>query len=164
MPTFVLNVTVDKCDSALSLYAAVTEDHARYGIAELADLGGVSRRTVRYYVHEGLLPAPLGVGRGQHYGPAHLERLLQVRRLQEQGRTLDEIRGQLQRPVRQAARREASAGLSRSVWRRLPLVPGVELHIAAAVRLPPQEQLDDLLEKLRRAFVSATDIHEDHDA
>ena len=49
-----------------------------YGILELAELGGVSRRTVRYYVQEGLLPAPLGVGRGRHYGPAHLEQLITI--------------------------------------------------------------------------------------
>ena len=41
-------------------------EQGRYNIDELADLGGVSRRTVRYYVQEGLLPAPLGVGRGRH--------------------------------------------------------------------------------------------------
>ena len=35
----------------------------RYGIAELAEAGGVTRRTVRYYVREELLPAPLGVGK-----------------------------------------------------------------------------------------------------
>jgi len=76
-------------------------DEPRYAIGDLAELGGVSRRTVRYYVQEGLLPAPLGVGRGNHYGPAHLERLLNVKALQENGRTLDEIRQALrQRPRR----------------------------------------------------------------
>ena len=64
----------------------------RYAIGDLAELGGVSRRTVRYYVQENLLPAPLGVGRGNHYGPAHLDRLLQVKALQEAGRSLEEIR------------------------------------------------------------------------
>ena len=71
------------------------EQDPRYGIADLAELGGVSRRTVRYYVQEGLLPAPFGVGRGQHYGPAHLERLLAVKRLQQIGLALDEIRREL---------------------------------------------------------------------
>ena len=67
-------------------------DGPRYAIGDLAELGGVSRRTVRYYVQENLLPAPLGVGRGNHYGPAHLDRLLKVKALQEAGRSLDEIR------------------------------------------------------------------------
>jgi DNA-binding transcriptional MerR regulator len=64
----------------------------RYSIDELASLGGVSRRTVRYYVQENLIPAPLGLGRGRHYTPEHLQQLLRVKALQESGRTLDEIR------------------------------------------------------------------------
>ena len=64
----------------------------RYGIKELAELGGVSRRTVRYYTQEKLLPPPLGVGRGRHYGRQHLGALLKVKSLQEAGQTLEEIR------------------------------------------------------------------------
>jgi len=48
----------------------------RYGVEELASLGGVSRRTIRYYVHEGLLPEPLGVGSGRDHGDPHLHALL----------------------------------------------------------------------------------------
>ena len=55
-------------------------DECYYGIEELAELGGVTRRTVRYYVQRGLLPTPLGTGRGPHYTPAHLERLIHIRR------------------------------------------------------------------------------------
>ena len=65
---------------------------ARYAIGDLARLAGVSRRTVRYYVQEDLIPPPHGVGRGNHYGPEHLEQILRVKELQESGRTLDEIR------------------------------------------------------------------------
>ena len=65
---------------------------ARYAIGDLARLAGVSRRTVRYYVQEGLIPPPLGVGRGNHYGPEHLDRILHVKAMQEAGRTLGEIR------------------------------------------------------------------------
>jgi DNA-binding transcriptional MerR regulator len=145
-------------------YSPVQQQDARYGIAELAQLGGVSRRTVRYYVQEGLLPAPFGVGRGQHYGTAHLERLLEVKRLQQIGRALDEIRRELRgEPVRAAERRQA-ASVRHSVWRRLMLMPGVELHVAAAVPLPPAGQLDELTRALRRAFVSASHGQEDGDA
>ena len=66
-----------------------------YGIKELAELGGVTRRTVRYYVQRGLLPTPLGTGRGPHYTPAHLERLIQIRQLQETGVPLAEIAARL---------------------------------------------------------------------
>lgn len=124
-------------------------DDVRYGIAELADLGGVSRRTVRYYVQEGLLPPPFGVGRGDHYGPAHLARLAQVRELQEAGHSLDEIRHRLDGAVRipplpAAAAPAAIPAVTRETWRRLTLAPGVELHVSAAVPLLPAARLQEL--------------------
>src|SRR5215470_14935149 len=67
------------------------QDERCYGIEELAELGGVTRRTVRYYVQRGLLPAPLGTGRGPHYTSAHLERLIHIRKLQEASVPLAEI-------------------------------------------------------------------------
>ena len=79
----------------------------RYAIEELATLGGVSRRTVRYYVQEGLIPPPLGLGRGNHYTPEHLEQLLRVKALQENGRTLVEIRRVLDRMPNRPSAAEA---------------------------------------------------------
>jgi len=70
----------------------------RYSVGELADLGGVSRRTVRYYVQEGLLPTPLGVGRGdahRGFGDAFEEGVVlepderQRRRARDDAQTLD---------------------------------------------------------------------------
>lgn len=121
------------------------DESPRYGIDELADLGGVTRRTVRYYVQEGLIPAPFGVGRGDHYGAAHLQALLRVKGLQEAGHTLDEIR-------RPAARRQVAAAAPAptadppliSDWRRIALAPGVELHIAHDRRLPSAAALRSL--------------------
>jgi len=60
-------------------------------LAELAAKAGMTRRTVRYYIARGLLPGPAGAGRGARYGAGHLERLLEIRRLQDRGLTLDEI-------------------------------------------------------------------------
>jgi DNA-binding transcriptional MerR regulator len=124
-------------------------DEPRYAIGDLAALGGVSRRTVRYYVHEGLLPPPLGIGRGNHYGPAHLQQLLRVKALQEAGRTLDEIRrafdGTAPRSrVRAVAAAPPDDPLPRAVWRRLILGPGVELHVSADVHLPSPGKLHEL--------------------
>ena len=123
-----------------------------YGIAELAELGGVSRRTVRYYVQEGLLPAPLGVGRGRHYGPAHLAQLLRVKALQEEGRSLTEIRAILAGNRNGSGEPRLPTAPSRSPWTRLTLAPGVELHVAGGVRIPPPGKLAELTEWCRRAF------------
>src|SRR4029450_7253675 len=118
-------------------------DAVLYGIGDLADLGGVSRRTVRYYVQEGLLPAPLGLGRGSHYGPAHLAQLLKVKAMQEAGRPLDEI---------QRAPRGTAQPPERSVWRRLAIAPGVELPLSGGVRLPPPGKLSELAAWCRAHF------------
>lgn len=135
----------------------------RYAIGELATLGGVSRRTVRYYVQEGLIPPPLGLGRGNHYTPEHLEQLLRVKALQENGQPLVEIRRALdqapnRRNVADAKREELP---SRSLWRRLTVMPGVELHVASTVRLPPPARLRELAEWCRLHFGGTSQAEED---
>lgn len=120
---------------------------ARYAIGELAALGGVSRRTVRYYVQEGLIPAPLGVGRGHHYSGDHLEQLLRVKGLQEAGLTLDDIcaaLGETRAARPSVGHAPAAQPPGRELWRRLTLAPGVELHVASGVRLPSPAKLQEL--------------------
>lgn len=65
------------------------------GIAELAHRAGVTPRTVRYYVAEGLLPPPGGQGQRRAYGPHHLERLEAIRALKAAYLPLHEIRRRL---------------------------------------------------------------------
>jgi len=66
-----------------------------YSLQDLAKLAGVSPRTVRYYVAQGLLPSPGQVGPGTRYTDAHLNRLRLIRRLQREHLPLAEIRSQL---------------------------------------------------------------------
>ena len=49
-----------KYDTWLAIFSRVP-DELRYAIQDLADLADVSRRTVRYYVQEGLIPPPTGL-------------------------------------------------------------------------------------------------------
>lgn len=153
---------------------------ARYAIGDLARLAGVSRRTVRYYVQEELIAPPLGVGRGNHYGPEHLEQILRIKAMQEAGKTLDEIRQQAapkqkaEPKLRPAYGRSGTRGLvaeharggaydrvasppERSIWRRLTLAPGVELQVAGNVRLPSPGRIQELAEWCRLHLVPHTD-------
>jgi DNA-binding transcriptional MerR regulator len=135
-------------------------ENDRYGIEEMAALGGVTRRTVRYYVQEGLIPPPLGVGRGRHYGPQHLARLQAVKAFQEKGLSLEEIRRELARgPARPGDGRRAprrtrgsAPAVARSAWVRLEVVPGLELHVSGHRRLPPPGRLRELAEWCERHF------------
>lgn len=141
----------------------------RYGIEELAERGGVTRRTVRYYVQRGLLPAPTGTGRGPHYTEEHLATLVSIRQLQEQGVALSEIPvrlGQvplppgpepepLPAPVPELQRGQtpiAPAPLepTRSLWTRIVLANGVELHLRGAAGGLHPYQLAALAEAARQ--------------
>jgi DNA-binding transcriptional MerR regulator len=66
-----------------------------YGLAELAETAGVSIRTVRYYIGEGLLPPPASAGPRSAYTPGHLDRLRLIGRLKDAYLPLREIRRRL---------------------------------------------------------------------
>jgi DNA-binding transcriptional MerR regulator len=62
----------------------------------LAAAADVSTRTVRYYIQQGLLPAPESRGPGAHYTGEHLARLRLIKRLQREHFPLAEIRRRLE--------------------------------------------------------------------
>jgi DNA-binding transcriptional MerR regulator len=68
---------------------------AEYSLTELTDAAGVSVRTVRYYVAEGLLPPPVSAGPKSHYTRAHLDRLRLIGQLKASYLPLREIRRHL---------------------------------------------------------------------
>ena len=57
----------------------------------------MTRRTVHYYISQGLLPPGGGEGRGTRYSQAHLDRLRLIRELQREHLPLAEIRQRLER-------------------------------------------------------------------
>ena len=75
-------------------YPLVTHE-PRHSLTKLADLAGVTPRTVRYYLAQGLLPAVGQTGPGSKYDDGHLARLRLIKRLQAEHLPLAEIRRQL---------------------------------------------------------------------
>lgn len=121
----------------------------RYGIAELATLGGVSRRTVRYYVQRGLISPPTGTGRGSHYTDTHLNELVRVRTWQEQGVSLAEIEGRLAGDEPRPDEPDISPARPQ-VWTRVVLADGVELCVRANSGVSPGK-----LQRVARAALRA---------
>lgn len=70
----------------------LSETDRELRVEELADRAGCSVDTIRFYQKRRLLPSPRRVGRIAWYGPAHLERLAQIRDLQSRGLSLALIR------------------------------------------------------------------------
>ena len=127
-------------------------DEPRYDINELAALAGVNRRTVRFYVQRGLLPQPLGTGRGAHYDQAHLARLIEVRTQQESGLSLDQIAAPDApiTPVAPSRQRSAAPARPLTAWQRVAVADGIELHVRAdQIALAP-----DLLIRLLAAVAA----------
>ena len=139
------------------------ETDRKYSIGELSDLAGVTRRTIRYYVQRGLVPPPLGAGRGHYYTGEHLQLLLSIKLLQDRSLSLEEIERNL------AGTKSAAAGVSEyapndalrmstggpghgntpeesppdlSLWTRVGVAEGIELHIEGGrYRLSPGRML-----------------------
>ena len=111
----------------------------RYGIRELAQASGVSRRTIHFYVQRGLLSPPQGAGRGHYYVPAHLEALLRIRQMQDEGRTLEEIRALSARRGTAQAVREPLPEMAPATLIRLR--DGVDLLVHSWAAAPTPSQL-----------------------
>lgn len=67
------------------------DDDQRLSIGDLVRETGLSRRTIHYYLHEGLLPSPEGTGRRAYYLEDHLLRLHLISLLREAGLKLGSI-------------------------------------------------------------------------
>ncbi len=61
---------------------------SKYTMEEICEATGISRRTIRYYIQEGLLAPPAGRGRGGFYNDSHLARLNEIRSMRERGMRL----------------------------------------------------------------------------
>lgn len=105
-----------------------TETH--YSIDELATLVELPRRTVRYYVQQGLVDRPIGEKRAAYYTTRHLEQLLTIRKWQQAGLSLDRIREILLEPESGSIPppRPRGAGTV-EVWSHLVVSDGLEITL-----------------------------------
>jgi DNA-binding transcriptional MerR regulator len=114
----------------------------RYTIGQLSELTGFSRRTIRYYVAEGLLDPPAGRGRGGFYFDSHLEVLRRIRFLREKGVRLSAIFEML--------RKDAALQVSpeRRIWVKYEIEPGVEILVERGLE---EQRSKDVAEVVRVA-------------
>ncbi len=131
-------------------------------IGQLADRAGLSRRAVRFYVQQGLLAPPTGLGRGSFYDETHLTRLRRIVELQQLGHSLDAIRrifesgdgggNKLAAPLEAPSVRPRRPTVTAQLWTRIGVGEGIELHIDNASHQPTVEQLMAARAAIRIAF------------
>ena len=149
-----------------------------YRIGELAELAGVTRRTVHYYINKELIPPAKGSGVNSYYTTEHLNRIKLIRELQESYLPLEEIRKiivpldpagvveyleQQKRkpaadeeclvrgPVRETGGRFTGAPL---LYERVDLGENVELHFPANLRKRKPALLHSLIESAGKIISS----------
>ena len=115
---------------------------ARLTFREIVADSGLSERTVRYYIQEGLVPPAIGRGRSAYYTPEHMQRLAQIRAWRAEHRSLDEMRQLLL-----AERAAAQPAMDSDRWTRIRLHDDLELH----VRMDAPAQIHALVEQLSAA-------------
>lgn len=131
-------------------------------IDDLASSAGLTRRGVRFYVQQKLLPPPLAKGRNAHYGQEHLDRLKRIIELQSAGHSLDEIRRILSGepvPPPENPRRLRRGVFQATLMTRMNLVDGVELAYDAARFRPNVEDLVALRDLVQKVFQSKGETH-----
>lgn len=101
----------------------VPEVGPRFTIDELADAAGTPKRTIRYYIAQGLISPALGRGRSAYYTPSHLEELERVKLLRQRGLSIEEIRARRQERPAEPPRGET--------WERFRPHPALEVHLRA---------------------------------
>ena len=123
-------------------------DGSRLTIDQLAAKVGMTTRNIRAHQARGLLPPPVLEGRTGYYGALHVERLLQIRRLQDEGMNLATIAkvvedGSLLQALRDPFTAEAPYEVPRAELEgRLGVEPGSGAA-ALAVELGVVEEVDE---------------------
>ena len=115
-------------------------------IHDLCELTGYSRRTVRYYVQEGLLDPPAGRGRGGFYFDSHLEKLLRIKALQDKGLRLAAILEVLNKGG------ETEPPATREVWIKYPIDQGIEIHISRDLEERERRKVAEIV-KLAKSII-----------
>ena len=143
----------------------------KYTAEQLAELAGMPLRTVRYYVQEELIEAPLGLGRGSHFDDKHLDQLKRIKLLQDAGFDLKEIRengGDVERVLNGLdvgnlqmiaelrtflrGRKLRPGELDPDTAVRVPMAEGVELLVDPGIEMPSAKDLVEIALLIRKRF------------
>ena len=103
----------------------------RHTLEELSTLVDIPKRTVRFYVENGVVDRPEGVKKGAYYTQKHVEQLLEIKKWQKAGLSLERIKTLLDdeaggAPVPPPKQRQPG---DVDVWSHIYIRDGVEMLI-----------------------------------
>jgi len=120
----------------------------KYTIEDLCEITGYTRRTIRYYIQEGLIDPPAGRGRGGFYFDSHLKRLLEIKSLQDKGLKLAAILEVLKKG------KEPELSVFRELWIKYPIDQGIEIHISRDLEQKERKKIAEIIRVARSILES----------
>jgi DNA-binding transcriptional MerR regulator len=107
------------------------QSQTRYTMAQLEELTGLSPRTIRFYIQEGLVGPASGRGPSATYGRDQLLRLMRITELKTEHPALEQIRERLSAlsTADLEAHYAVRGGPEEERWRRVRIHPNLELHV-----------------------------------
>lgn len=133
----------------------VMKNEARkFTIDEICALVEMNKRTVRYYIQNGLVGRPEGIGKGATYNHSHLEQLLAIRKWKSAGLSLERIQEILSsEKLGNTSEQPLPPPLPTKqgtveVWSHMHISDGIELHIEPSRAGLTPEQVRALFKKV----------------
>lgn len=135
----------------------------RHSLEELSMLVDIPKRTVRFYVEKGVVDRPEGVKKGAYYTQKHVEQLLEIKKWQKAGLSLERIMSLLDdksggAPVPPPIQRQPG---DVDVWSHIYIQEGVELLIEPRRSGLSPEQVNRISQTLQAILISNTPNLED---
>ena len=127
-----------------------------FSLDELCLLVDYPKRTVRYYIQLGLVSRPVGEARAAKYTGEHLSQLLRIKKLSEDGVSLDRIREVLageESPVPPRKRQPGEVEVRSHIF----VAPGIEIQIAPEEADMSPEQVREFVREVMNLAGSILD-------
>ena len=127
-------------------------EERHYSLDELCSLTDTSKRTVRFYMQEGLVDRSEGQRKGAYYLERHLMQLLEIKKWQKAGLSLERIK----QIIRDEKDNELIPPIqpqqpgSLEVWSHLTIADGIQLQIEPKRSGLSPEQIRKLLKSVTK--------------
>lgn len=121
-----------------------------YSLDQLATLTALPKRTIRYYMHKGLVPRPEGARKTATYSEQHLEQLMLVKKWKQAGLNLERIGELLQQDAPEMPLAPQQQVGEVSVVQRVFVSEGVTLELDPARAKLDQAALRNLINGLNQ--------------
>ncbi|KJU82956.1 transcriptional regulator, MerR family [Candidatus Magnetobacterium bavaricum] len=124
----------------------------KYLITEVSEITGFSLRTIRYYVSSGIIEPPEGRGRGGFYNDRHIDKLRQIKGMQENGMRLKDI------ITLDRSSEVPNAETTRQVWFKYEIIPGLEIHVRKDIEESERQKIFDVVKLSKTILKGNQDV------